>query len=107
MPTNKERFIKLNNLPKGTSLSIEDMSSLSGFPVEALKEVYKKGIGAYYSNPTSVRMKGTFEKGVVAPMSLKLSAHQWAAARLYAFLMRTKKVFYGADKHIAEKYNLF
>ena len=106
MPTNKQRFLKKHNLPKDTSLSFEEMSELSGFPTQALEKVYEKGLGAYHTNPQSVRMKGTFKKNVDAPMSMKLSAHQWGAARVYAFLMKTKKVFYGADKHIAEEYNL-
>lgn len=106
MPTNKQRFLKKHGLDKDTTLSIAEMAKLSGFPVKALKEVEKKGYGAYETNPTSVRMKGTFEKNIDAPMSQKLSASQWAIARVYAFLMKTKKVFYGADKDIAEKYGL-
>jgi hypothetical protein len=39
----------------------------------------------------SVRMKGTFEKGVSAPMSLKLSKEQWAMARVYSFLDNNPK----------------
>jgi hypothetical protein len=31
-------------------------------------------------------MKGTFEKGVNAPMSMKLSKEQWARARLWSFI---------------------
>jgi hypothetical protein len=31
-------------------------------------------------------MKGTFKKGVSAPMSMKLSPQQWAMARVYSFL---------------------
>lgn len=106
MLTNKQRFLKLHNLPKDSSLSMEQMSELSGFPVDALIEVYEKGLGAYHTNPQSVRMKGSYKKNVDAPMSMKLSPQQWAAARVYAFLMKTKKVFHKADKHIAEKYNL-
>jgi hypothetical protein len=33
-----------------------------------------------------VRLKGSFEKGVDAPMSMKLSKEQWAMARVYSFL---------------------
>jgi hypothetical protein len=36
-------------------------------------------------------MKGTFEKGVVAPMSMKLSKEQWAFARVYSWLNGSKK----------------
>jgi hypothetical protein len=31
-------------------------------------------------------MKGTFEKGVAAPMSQKLSKEMWAMARVYSFI---------------------
>jgi hypothetical protein len=36
-------------------------------------------------------MKGTFEKGVKAPMSQKLSKEQWAMARVYSFLDKNPK----------------
>ena len=53
--------------------------------------MYNRGIGAYNTNPESVRMKGTFKKGVSAPMSMKLSKEQWAMARVYSFLNGSKK----------------
>lgn len=111
MATNKKKFLKLHGLPDNTSLSIEDMSNLSGIPSEALQLVYNRGIGAYTDAKTgkvstSVRMKGTFQKGINAPASMKLSKQQWAAARCYAFLMKTKKVYYGADNDIREHYGL-
>jgi hypothetical protein len=31
-------------------------------------------------------MKGSFKKGVNAPMSKKLSKEQWAMARVYSFI---------------------
>lgn len=75
-------------------------------PMSALRMVYNKGLGAYSTNPQSVRMKGTFEKNVDAPMSMKLSAQQWGMGRVYAFVMKTKPVFYGVDRHIAKMYDL-
>lgn len=89
-----------------TNLSLHEISSLSGMPLGALKKVYKKGIGAYHTNPESVRVKGTFEKDPNVPLSRKLSPEQWAYARVYAFVMKTPKVFYDADRHIAEDYRL-
>lgn len=106
MPTNREKFLKRHNLPKDTSLSLKEIAKLSGMPFSALKAVYNKGLGAAFTNPTSVRMKGTFEKGVDAPRSQKLSPEQWAYGRIYAFVMKSPKVFYGADRHIAEAYGL-
>ena len=106
MQTNRIKFLKKHKLPLDTSLSIPDISRLTGFPASALRRVYNKGIGAYYSNPISVRLKGSFKKNVDAPMNMKLSPQQWAMARIFAFVMKTKKVFYGADREIAEDYNL-
>jgi hypothetical protein len=52
--------------------------------------VYNRGIGAYKTQPASVRMKGTFKKNVDAPMSQKLSKEQWAYARVYSYLNGSK-----------------
>ena len=62
------------------------MSKISKVSQHILQEVYDRGIGAYKTNPTSVRMKGSFKKGVDAPMKAKLSKEQWAMARVYSFL---------------------
>jgi hypothetical protein len=106
MATNRERFLKQYNLPADTSLSLLEISKLAKMPLNALRKVEDRGYGAYKSNPQSVRMKGTFKKGVNAPMSQKLSASQWARGRVFAFVMKTPKVFKGADRDIAEMYNL-
>lgn len=104
--TNREDFLKKHNLPKDTHLSLQEISKLSKMPLSALKMVYNKGLGAYHTNPTSVRLKGSYIKNVSAPMSYKLSPDQWAYGRVYAFVQKTPKVFYDADKHIAEMYDL-
>lgn len=106
MATNRERFLKKHDLPADTSLSLLEISKLAKMPLNALRKVEDRGYGAYNSNPQSVRMKGTFKKGVNAPMSMKLSPQAWAYGRVYAFVMKTPKVFYKADRDIAEMYNL-
>ena len=65
--------------------SVQELAGVSGVPLQILQEVYNRGIGAYNTNPESVRMKVTFKKGP-APMSKKLSKEQWAMARVYSFL---------------------
>lgn len=106
MPTNREKFLAKHGLSKDTSLSLHEIASYSGMPVTALRKVYNKGLGAYHSNPESVRVKGTFKKDPSAPLSRKLSPQQWAMGRVYAFVMKTRKVFYDADRHIAEAHRL-
>ena len=112
MATNREKFLRKHNLSADTSLSLLEISKLSGMPLNALRKVYDRGLGAYKSNPMSVRLKpGTsygagYKKNVDAPRSAKLSAEQWGYGRVYAFVMKTPKVFKDADKDIAEMYDL-
>jgi hypothetical protein len=106
MSTNREKFLKKHGLPMDYSPTMREIAKLSDMPVQALRRVYQKGMGAYYTNPTSVRMKGSFKKNVDAPMSQKLSPQQWSMARVYAFVMRTPKVFRKADREIAEEFSL-
>jgi hypothetical protein len=82
--THRENFLKKNNI-EDKSYGISDLSRISGKSKRTLQEVYNRGIGAYKTNPESVRIKGSFKKGP-APMSQKLSKEQWAMARVYSFL---------------------
>ena len=83
--THRQQWIRKNKLVD-RSYSIAELSQISRTPVKTLQEIYNRGIGAYKTQPNSVRMKGTFEKGVVAPASMKLSKEQWAYARIYSWL---------------------
>ena len=90
---NSKEFKKLHNIPTNQSLSIAEIAKLSKMPVKALHEVFNKGVGAYHTNPASVR-----------PMVK--SPEMWAFARVYSFVMKRKGTFHGVDKHIAVKYKL-
>lgn len=93
MVVNSVAFKKKHGIPAGDSLSLKEIAELSKMPLKALQEVYNKGIGAYKTNPSSVRAQVK-------------SAEQWAFGRVYAFVQKTKKVYYGADDSIREKYKL-
>lgn len=84
MATRRKKFLKKFGL-EDQSYSLEELAEISDVPKKTLQEVYNRGIGAYKTNPESVRIKGTFKKGK-APMSQKLSKEQWAMARVYSFL---------------------
>lgn len=71
--------------------SIKELAEITGVPESTLQEVYNRGTGAYRTSPKSVRMKGSFKKGVDAPMSKKLSKEQWSMARVYSFLNNNPK----------------
>lgn len=112
MPTNREKFLEKHNLPKDTHLSLNEISKLAKMPMNAIRKVFERGIGAAKTNVESVRLRpGTkygpaYKKNVDAPRSAKLSPQMWAIGRVMAFVMKTPKVFYGADRDIAVMYNL-
>lgn len=103
--THRLSVLKKFGLPPTTSLSLSAISDHSGIPETALQSVYNRGIGAYKSNPESVRVKGTFVKDASAPLSHKLSKEQWAMARVYSFVDKGT-TFHTTDSDIARKYGL-
>ena len=88
--THRENVLRKFGL-KDKSYSLHDLSNISGYSISTLQKVYNRGIGAYRTQPSSVRMKGSFKKGVNAPMSMKLSPQQWAYARVYSFIDHNPK----------------
>jgi hypothetical protein len=106
--TNKQSVLKKLGVPPDTSFSVEELASKAGIPVQALKDVYSRGLGAYSSNLSSVRLQD-FSKNPNTrkfPASRRLSAPQWAMARVYSFVNRAPGTFGKADKDIAVKYGI-
>ena len=69
-----------------------EISRLSGIKQSALLNIKKKGIGAFYSNPSSVRPNVT-------------SAERWGIARVYSAVMggKASKVDYTELKRGRQK----
>ena len=84
--TYRRCFLDKHNL-EDKSYSLQELSDISKVPLSILQEVYNRGIGAYKTNPQSVRLKESYVKNVNAPMKYKLSKERWAYARVYSFLM--------------------
>jgi hypothetical protein len=109
MATNREQFLKKHGLPMSTSLSKTEISKLSGVPIKALDEVYDRGLAAHKNNLSSVRLLSDFSKNPDIkkfPESARLSPQQWGFGRIFAFVMKTPKVYYDADNDIRIKYKL-
>jgi len=105
MPTYREKFYKKHKIARDISLSMFEISKYSGVPMDILKEVFARGVGAWKTNIASVRIKGTFEKNYDLkkyPRSARLTAEQWGYARIYSFVMRGK-TFSTADADLARK----
>lgn len=87
--TNKNKFNIKYKQKRDEPNSKKDISKLTGIPTRILDKVYDRGVGAYKTNPKSVRP------------SVK-SPEQWAMARVYAFVMKAK-TWQTADKDLADK----
>ena len=87
--TNKQKFNKKYKQPINTANGKDDIVRLTGIPKKILDEVYDRGVGAYKTNPKSVRP------------NVK-SKEQWAMARVYAFVMKGK-TYKTADKDLADE----
>ena len=85
--------------------TLKDKAKTSKLPFGALLQVYRRGIGAWKSNPQSVRLKSG-EKNYKASRAGKMPKEQWALARTAAFINKKPTVYYGADDDIRKDYNL-
>ncbi len=107
MPTHKQNVLRKLGVPADSSFSVEELASKTGIPLKALLEVHKRGLGAHSSNLPSVRLLD-FSKNPDTrkfPASQRLSAPQWAMARVYSFIDRGK-TFKTADSDVAREYGL-
>ena len=105
MPTHREQvFSRYALLDKSKSYSISELAKITKVPKRILQEVYNRGIGAWKTNPTSVRLKGSFKKdpNLSIPRSKRLSKEQWAMGRVFSFLNKGKTTR-SADKDLYEK----
>ena len=75
--TYKEKFNKKYGFPKDEPHSVADISKITNYKKSGLQTIFNKGVGAFKTNPASVRP------------SVK-SPEQWAAARVYSAVMGGK-----------------
>ncbi len=88
--TYKMKFNRKYKQPLSKSNSLKDISRLTGYKLSGLRTIYNKGVGAYKSNPQSVR------PNVKSP-------EQWAMSRIYASVNPSSKA-YKIDKiHLKKK----
>jgi len=88
--TYKQKFNRKYKQPLNQSNSLSQISKLTGYKLSGLRTIYNKGVGAYKTNPQSVR------PSVRSP-------DQWAMARVYASINKSSKA-YKIDKiHLKKK----
>jgi hypothetical protein len=75
--TYKDKYNRKYNYPKNTSHTLKEISKDTKVSMKGLRQIYNKGIGAYKTNPSSVRP------------NVK-SKEQWAMARVYSAVMGGK-----------------
>ena len=75
--TYKQKFNKKYGFEKDEPHSLSEIAKVTGYKLSGLKTIFNKGIGAFKTNPTSVRP------------TVK-SPEQWAQARVYSAVMGGK-----------------
>jgi hypothetical protein len=75
--TYKQKFNKKYGFEPSEPHSLADISKITGYKKSGLETIFDKGVGAYKTNPSSVR------KGIRSP-------EQWAQARVYSAVMGGK-----------------
>lgn len=73
----KQKYNRKYGFKKDQSHSMSAISKTTGYKLSGLKTIKKKGQGAFYSNPQSVRKSVS-------------SATQWGIARVYSAVMGGK-----------------
>ncbi len=78
--TYKQQFNKKHGQKLNQSNTLDDIARLTGYRKSGLQIIYNKGVGAYKTNPGSVRPQVK-------------SAEQWAYARVYAAINPKSKAY--------------
>ena len=90
MKTYKQQFNQRYKFKSNEDHSLQEISKLTGYKLKGLQTIYNKGIGAFKSNPSSVR------KNVK-------SKEQWAMARVYAAINPKSKAYKVDKVHLVKK----
>ena len=106
MSTHKQKFFRRHGV-KEDSLSLTEISKLSGVSLNDLLKVQDRGEGAWSSNIKSVRLKSSFKKNNTAPRSARLSADQWGRARVYAFVNKLDEIKEGKRKEMNQDTDIY
>lgn len=75
--TYKEKFNDKYGFPEDEGHSLEEIAKITGYKLSGLKTIQKKGEGAFFSNPQSVRPH------IRSPV-------EWGKARVYSAVMGGK-----------------
>jgi len=107
--THRDHVYAKYGLDKKKTYTLPALAKITEIPLSVLKEVESRGKGAYYSGgvggrpSSSVRMAGSFKKGVDAPAKKKLSMAQWSRARVFSFIDTYKSIGLKHDTDLVKR----
>jgi hypothetical protein len=85
--TYKQRFNKRHKQSLNQSNTLSEIAKLSRYKRSGLQTIYNKGVGAYKTNPASVRPQVK-------------SKEQWGMARVYAAIDKSSKAYQRDKSHL-------
>ncbi len=95
--TYRQKFNQKYGFNKDESHSLAEIAKITKIKKSILQESYDRGVGAWKTNISSVRLKSG-KKDPTAPRSKKMTKEQWASSRVYSMVMGGK-----ADTDLQEK----
>tara|TARA_R110001592_G_scaffold342978_1_gene633091 strand:- start:14883 stop:15224 length:342 start_codon:yes stop_codon:yes gene_type:complete len=90
MPTYKQQYNKKYGFKLSEGHTLKEISDKTGYTVQGLKTIYKKGMGAFNTNPQSVR------KHIKTPEA-------WGMSRVYASINPKSKSYQIDKSHLKLK----
>lgn len=88
--TYKQKFNRKYKQKLDESNTLKEISDKTGYKLSGLQTIYNKGIGAYKTNPSSVRPNVQ-------------SKERWAYARVYASIDKSSKAYKVDKSHLEKK----
>ena len=92
MATYKQKFNKRYGFGKDEDHSLKEIADIAGYQQAGINTIFRKGKGAFYTNPESVRPVVKKQGG----------ANRWGYARVYAAIMGSPTVKYDGP-HLKRK----
>jgi len=90
MPTYKQQYNKKYGFKLSEGHTLKEISDKTGYTLQGLKTIYKKGMGAFNTNPQSVR------KHIKTPEA-------WGMSRVYASINPKSKSYQIDKSHLKLK----
>ena len=87
MSSYKQKFNKKYGFSLNEPHNLNEISKITKVKKSILQQVFNRGVGAWNTSISSVRLKSGKKDYSITDRTKKMSKEQWAYARIYSFVM--------------------